>query len=138
MNRTGRFPHVESSPSALLVSPAQAKAQLLGWAEEHDARPGRCGAGTLALRGALAVVGGVVLGRLLTRRTRTVVPAVRGPTTNPRWLTWALAARAGQWLLPHAISAVQNYTNSRRDRDHAGSPAHRATALSPSPARSRP
>jgi hypothetical protein len=137
VNRTGHIEPAEPSAAALLASPAQAKARLLGWAEEHDARPGRCGAGTLALRGALAVVGGVVLGRMLTRRTPTAVPVVRVRTANPRWLTWALAARLGQWLLPHAISAVQSYANTRRDRDHAGPPAHRATALSPSPARSR-
>ncbi len=127
---------LEPSAARLLASPAQAKVRLLDWAEEHDARHERYGTGTLALRGALAVVGGMVIGRVLSGRKRAVVPATRARTANARWLAGALAARVGQWLLPYAISAVRQHWNGQSRRDPPGSPAEGASGTARLPGRS--
>ncbi|MFN0010629.1 MAG: hypothetical protein ACKVS8_03190 [Phycisphaerales bacterium] len=96
---------------------AAAKARLLAWASETDARThtARSSAGALASKGALAALGGLVAARLLLPRGRMGrVARVAGVGT--RLVSWALVARVGTWLLPLAIRVVQHRLRQRAAR----------------------
>lgn len=98
-------------PSPLtFTSPSAAKARLLAWAEEHDARQlkARSGIGAIATSGVLAVLGGMAIARIFTPRRPSNTSGSRVTSVGKRLISWALIARAGKWLLPHAISAVQS------------------------------
>jgi hypothetical protein len=97
----GSAPRTETSVSV-------AKDAFLAWADESDARKlrARSSVGAIAVRGALAVLGGVVIARVISARPRGACqsPLVKGVGT--RLLSWALVARAAQWLIPLAVRAA--------------------------------
>lgn len=100
---------VEPSSTGLPESLSGAKANLLAWAEASDLRTARARSrmGKLAAAGAIAALGGLVIARVLAPRSRHGAsrPRVRGAVAP--LLTWALAARVGQFLLPLAVRALQ-------------------------------
>ncbi len=91
-------------------SVSAAKARLLAWATECDANAmkSRASLGSVALNGALTVVGGMAIVRLFLPRGRS-----SRTTVERRLISWALLARAGVWLLPRAIEAMQNVLKAR-------------------------
>ena len=82
------------------LSVQRAKVRLLSWADERDARGrGRVGLG-LAAGSGLALVGGVLLARRLSR----VGPERSGPRgAGAQGSVWWAVARAGVWALPHLV-----------------------------------
>lgn len=89
------------------LSAFDAKARLLAWADETDARKvaARSSTGAMAAKGALAVLGGVAIVRMLRgRRTGKLAPT---KSVGRRLISWAVVARVGAWALPHVIRAVQ-------------------------------
>jgi hypothetical protein len=136
MNATDH-PGTQRTPPSV----AQAKAELLARGEAGDARAAefRANAGTglerLAIGGAIATVAVLIVRRLLPVRRppgssgaaggeRPVGRSAAGEPSAPgarRWLSWILIARAGRWLLPHAINAVSHMQAARRER-RAGQP----------------
>ncbi len=99
---------VEPSSTGMPASPCGAKASLLAWAEDCDVRTARARSrvGKLAAAGAIAVLGGLVIARTLTPRSRSMVSIPRARGAVAPLLTWALAARVGQFLLPLAVRAL--------------------------------
>lgn len=99
----------EPSPAGPPGSASDAKASLLAWAEDRDLRTSRARArvGRLAAAGAIALVGGLVVARVLAPRSRSVGPGTRARAAVAPLLTWALAARVGQFLLPLAVRALR-------------------------------
>lgn len=90
------------------VSAFDAKARLLAWAEETDARKAlaRSSPGSMAAKGALAVLGGVAIVRML--RGRRAGKALPAKSVGRRLISWAVVARVGAWALPLVIRAVQS------------------------------
>ncbi len=91
---------------------AAAKARLLAWAAETDARTAkvRSGISAMASGGVLAAVVGLLVSRLLTPRGgggRGGTPVGRVAGVGTRLVSWALVVRVGTWLLPLALRAVQ-------------------------------
>ena len=99
-----------SGPSANGV-----KADLLAWAEDCDAQKARArsSVGALATRGALAVLGGIVIARVLTARGRGSDSRSNVESAGTKPVTWALLVRAGTWLLPYALTALQSHMDRR-------------------------
>jgi len=124
---------MKALPEAPALSLGQAKARLLAWSQDSgsDRGGGSLSIGTLATRGALVVMGGMLVGRVLFGRRAARGPAVLVRKAGTRWLTWALAARVGQWLLPYAISAVQKNMNGQRRHEGGVSPARGAPRATP-------
>ena len=91
-------------------SVAAAKARLLVWADDHDvrAREVRKGLGAVAVGGAVAVIGGLVIARLLSARQKGKDPSAEPRRFGQRFLTWAMVVAMRKWLLPWAISAIEN------------------------------
>lgn len=92
-----------------LSSGDAAKARFLAWAERIDAEKlkARPRMGSIVTGGALAIFGGLVLARvLLPGPKRGAVSSVG--SMGAKLVSWALLARAGKWLLPYAIRAVQS------------------------------
>jgi len=102
-------------PSSLAVvksdSPAEAKARLLAWANQTDARSAksRAGVGRLAAGGAMAALGLVAISRLTSRRKH----GDGAIATGRRLITWALVARGVQWGLPLVLQAINASKRSR-------------------------
>ncbi len=82
------------------LSVQRAKARLLSWADARDEHArGRLGLGLAASSG-LALVGGVLLARRLSRAG----PERSGPRgTGAQGSVWWAVARAGVWALPHLV-----------------------------------
>jgi drug/metabolite transporter (DMT)-like permease len=82
----------------------RAKANLLSWAEARDERAsGRIGVG-LAAGSGLALVGGVLLARRLSRAGRER----SGPRgAGAQGSVWWAVARAGVWALPHVVGMLR-------------------------------
>lgn len=108
----GRYESSAAQPSPALV----AKARMLAWAAEHDAVAARASwkIGMRVAAGAAATIGGLTLVRALSPRKRWGVPVVGERGRPVRSINWALVARAGIWLVPRAISAVQSASRRRR------------------------
>lgn len=96
-------------------SSSQAKTRLLAWADECDARTlkSRSSLGTIATSGALAMLSGLAVARVLTVRSGRSAPGSLVKTIGKQVISGALVARAGAWLLPHVIKALRNRSNSR-------------------------
>lgn len=146
MNDERRITVFEGPAAETPRSASDAKARLLSWADETDERRrnAKASIGTIAVGGAVAVLGGLLISRLLTPRARRVhrggsrrgakgggggADGVRaigvgangagangagangGGADGGRALglmRWALLARAGRWVLPHAVRTVQS------------------------------
>lgn len=108
-----RVPNVRREPQAMTaptntpsLTPAQAKAELLAWAEITDVETAKSGSSftAMAVKGGLVVLGGLLLTKLLAGSRR------RGPEplgTGKRLISMALIARAAAWVLPHALRWIQ-------------------------------
>lgn len=86
------------------VSVAEAKAGLMRWSEEVDARAvaHRSGSGFMLASGAAAVVAGLLTARLVSGSPRGERATGRA-RPEARVLGWAVAVRMGMWLIPLAI-----------------------------------
>lgn len=118
MNKTEPGKEIEHSSAARLRSPAAAKACLLTWAEESDARAvkARAGMGSIAAGGAIALLGGMVVSRLFTFNPRNDVASSRDRASGIGLIRWAVLARAGLWLLPRVIRAVEGRATQHASR----------------------
>ncbi|MEK6701887.1 MAG: hypothetical protein AABZ53_06465 [Planctomycetota bacterium] len=94
---------------------SDAKARLLSWADEVDAqtRQTRGSLGAIAVRSGLAVLGGMMLGRLILGRGASQADRAELPRTGRRLVSAAVLLRAGAWLLPRVVRACQG---RRKDR----------------------
>lgn len=97
---------------ALPVAPATgkasaAKARLLGWADEHDARSasGQPSIGRMIGGGVAAALLGALVARGVRGPRRSGGRAERGSRIG-RLLSWAFLVRAGARFLPHILAAV--------------------------------
>jgi hypothetical protein len=113
VNTIHSTPLIDGNEGPAPASTCSAKARLLMWAEEHDARKARARAsmGSILAGGALAALGGVAIARMLVppRWERSLSPAwVRN--AGGRAARWALVARAGTWLVPFAIKSLSKRT----------------------------
>lgn len=97
---------------------AAAKARLLDWADESDARArkSRSSIGTIAAGGGIALLAGLAVARVVSPRRRGDARSSLAGTVGKGLIGWALVARVGTWLLPHAISAMRSSTNRRRSQ----------------------
>ena len=111
---------------------SEAKARLMGWALAHDARTSQFVTQSvqLAAIGAGAVITALALHRIFPAKHRPValkqhraVPAVVAHSAESRGhpVRWVVAARIGQWLLPHAIRGIGSYFSRRPPRMKAPS-----------------
>jgi hypothetical protein len=93
-------PQLPPSAPQLPASADAAKARLLAWADDADARSRSAApsSATLAVAASLALVSGLSLSRLLSRRTST-------PTHHP--LLWAALLRFGPILLPRLVPFIR-------------------------------
>lgn len=99
----------ESPAARARRSTGIAKACLLAWADETDARThkARNNLTALAAGGALASVGCLVIYRILTPRRRLVASGPRSTSVTASLMSWAVVVRAGLWLLPHVLRAAR-------------------------------
>lgn len=102
----GSMPPAPGPPTPALL----AKARLLAWAEETDARAlvSRSGLGAIAAGGALAFLGGVAIACVLAPRRTCRLPGSGPGRVGRRAIDWTLVARAGELLLPYAINAARS------------------------------
>lgn len=102
-----------NEPRAQVATTAAAKARLLDWADESDARSrkSRSSIGTIAAGGGLALLAGLAVARVVSPRRRGDPRTSLAGTVGKGLIGWALVARVGTWLLPHAIRAMRNGTN---------------------------
>ncbi len=97
------------------MATTDAKARLPAWAEESDARAhkARSRMGTILAGGAIAVPGGMAVVSVFRPGARVNSPEGPVKGSGRHWLRWTVAARAGAWLIPHAISAVRGHMKGR-------------------------
>ncbi len=101
---------IEGTGGAHKQSVSAAKAGLLVWAERSDAsgKRARSHLGAIAVRvGIGAMFGGIVLRMIAPRGTKDrsssfVTRVGKGA------ISWAVLARVGNWVLPHAIRAARS------------------------------
>ncbi len=98
-----------------VLSPSAAKANLLAWAQEHDANAikARSSAGAIAITSALAILGGMAISGKLSQRGPAAPPAAVAKGVGQRLIRWTLAARAGQWVLSYGVGALLKYAKYR-------------------------
>lgn len=96
-------------PPDALSAVETAKARLLDWADVTDARTRKSWASvrTIASGAAVAVVGGIVISRLLSPRQPAEPLDPSAQVDKARWLRWPMLLRAGTWLLPYAVAAIK-------------------------------
>lgn len=102
----GMPPGPASAPSRRTI--AEAKANLLAWAEESS-KPSKSGLPRTALvigGGVAALFGGLMLARFL--RSKPAAPKVAEPATpvGTRVIGLLIAAKFARWVLPIVLSAV--------------------------------
>lgn len=101
---------------AALLMTTRAKASLLTWADESDERAikERARSGSVLVAGGLALAGGLLAARVLTRRTPKPTASATGAPEH-RASKWWLLARAALWLLPIAARTLGDRA-ARRSR----------------------
>ena len=101
------------SPMEIYGSIAAAKARLLTWAEESDARRGTTGrrVTALATTGIFALIGGVLIARVVTSR-RTSLARGWMRTVAATFIFRALMARVQQHILTRTVRRVTPYGRS--------------------------
>lgn len=115
MTDSASHPGVSAGVSEASLRCSDAKARLLSWADEVDAqaRQTRGSLGAMAMRSGAAVLGGMVLGRMIMGGRAAQSDCAKKARTGRRLVSAAVLLRAGTWLLPHVIRALQS---KRKDR----------------------
>ena len=92
-------------------SVAQAKADLLGWAQERErnAKPMLPSAGLVIGGGIAVLAGGLILSRLLGPRAVSSKSNEPPAPMGARVIGVLIAARIARWLLPLALSVGRAY-----------------------------
>jgi len=110
-------PHVDPKLAAPRSEASAAKAELLNWAAEADARSvkTRWKIGKYLVGGALATLGSVAIARAITHRKQGNLPLRPEPPPRVRSFDWMGIARVGAMLLPHGIAALKGAAE-RRER----------------------
>lgn len=109
MSQTHLPAGIEGPAQGTFPSVSRAKEGLLAWAAETDARTlkARSSMGRIVTVGVIAVLGGMAVARAITPRRPSAPPGAREGRAGRSLISWTLAARAGLWLLPYAIRAIQ-------------------------------
>lgn len=99
----------QGSATGSTMSVSRAKARLLEWSRESDARreAHKPDKRVIALVAAIAALGGIAILRVLRPRSGARVVGAAAGFTGIRVVRWALLARAAAWLLPVVLRSVK-------------------------------